>query len=230
LLIIFPFVLVASLLGKVKGGNFIFKLCTLWVDIQLPLCGIFHKNYFEAPHNSFRQYVFVTNHISYMDIPVMLKAVRKQHFRILGKYEISKVPLFGYIYKYVVVMVDRGSSAKRAKSVRELKVVIRKGISILMCPEGTFNETGRPLKEFYDGAFKIAIETQTSIKPILFLDTYDIMNYHSIFSIKPGKSRAVYLEEVSVKGLTLKDTKALKEKVYKRMEERLIFYKASWIK
>ena len=90
--------------------------------------------------------------------------------------------------------------------------------------------THQPLKEFYDGAFKIAIETQTPIKPILFLDTYDRMNYKSIFSLNPGRSRAVYLEEVSVEGLTIKDVALLKEKVYQLMEEKLISYKASWIK
>ena len=100
----------------------------------------------------------------------------------------------------------------------------------MIAPEGTFNMTTNPLKEFYDGAFKIAIETQTPIKPILFLDTYDRLNYKSIFSLTPGRSRAVYLEEISVDGLTGKDATMLKEKVYKLMEEKLVAYKASWIK
>jgi 1-acyl-sn-glycerol-3-phosphate acyltransferase len=222
-------VLVASFLGKIKGGNFILKICRVWTDIQLVLCGIFHRNIYEVPHDSTKQYIFVVNHISYMDIPIMLQAVRKQNFRILGKYEISKLPLFGLLYKYVVVLVDRKTASKRATSVKQLKSVIQKGISVLLCPEGTFNETHKPLKAFYDGAFKIAIETQTPIKPILFLDTYDILNYNSMFSITPGRSRAIYLDEISVEGLTVKDTSALKDKVYKIMEERLVYYKASWI-
>ena len=229
LLISFPMVVVASFFGKIKGGDFILKICRIWTDIQLVLCGIFHRNIYEVPHDTTKQYIFVVNHISYMDIPIMLQAVRKQNFRILGKYEISKLPLFGLLYKYVVVLVDRETASKRATSVKQLKSVIQKGISVLLCPEGTFNETHKPLKAFYDGAFKIAIETQTPIKPILFLDTYDIMNYNSMLSITPGRSRAIYLDEISVEGLTVKDTSSLKDKVYKIMEERLIFYKASWI-
>ncbi|HTB51649.1 MAG TPA: lysophospholipid acyltransferase family protein [Ferruginibacter sp.] len=229
LLISFPIVVVASFFGKIRGGNFIFAVCRLWTDIQLILCGVFHRNIYEVPHDNSKQYVFVVNHISYMDIPIMLQAVRKQHFRILGKAEISKVPLFGLIYRNVVILVDRTSTSKRATSAKQLTSVIKKGISVLICPEGTFNETHRPLKEFYDGAFKIAIETQTPVKPILFLDTYDLLNYNSMLSLTPGRSRAVYLDEISVEGLTVKDTKALKDKVYKIMEERLIFYKASWI-
>ena len=127
-------------------------------------------------------------------------------------------------------MVERGNPEKRAVSVEQLKSVLRKGISIVIAPEGTFNITHKPLKDFYDGAFKIAIETQTPIKPVLFLDTYDRMRYEIIFSVKPGKSRSVYLQEVPVEGLTLDNVDFLKEKVYKIMEEKLIEYKASWIK
>jgi 1-acyl-sn-glycerol-3-phosphate acyltransferase len=64
----------------------------------------------------------------------------------------------------------------------------------------------------------------------LFLDTYDRMGYESIFSIKPGSSRSVYLEEVPVTGLTLDDVDQLKQKVFDLMEKGLINYKASWIK
>jgi 1-acyl-sn-glycerol-3-phosphate acyltransferase len=212
-----------------RGGNLIYNLCQWWADIVLFLCGIFHKNIFLALHDRNKQYVFVVNHISYMDIPIIIKAIRKQHFRILGKYETSKIPIFGFIYKNAVIMVERNSARKRAKSIEQLKSVIKKGISIVIFPEGTFNETHQPLKKFFDGAFRIAIETQTPIKPILFLDNYNRMNYKSIFFLTPGKSRAVYLDEISVEGLTIKDIQLLKERVYKIMEEKLISYKASWI-
>jgi 1-acyl-sn-glycerol-3-phosphate acyltransferase len=118
--------------------------------------------------------------------------------------------------------------ANRARSVEELKAMLRNGISILVFPEGTFNMTHQPLKHFYDGAFRIAIETGTSIRPMLLLDTYDRMHYNSIFSLNPGKSRALFLEEVPVTGLTLDDVSSLRQKVYDRMEEAILHYKASW--
>ena len=208
----------------------IYKISQLWADVSFVFWGIFHKNYFEVPHDRNKQYVFVFNHISYMDIPVLMKTIRKQHFRILGKAEMAKVPVFGFFYKNAVVMVDRSSSQKRTSSVLQLKSVIRKNISVVIAPEGTFNTTQQPLKEFYDGAFRVAIQTQTPIKPILFLDTYDRMSYRNVFSLTPGRSRAIYLNEISVEGLTVKDVSMLKEKVYDLMEKKLIFYKASWIK
>ncbi len=228
--LVFPLVIGASFFGKVRGGNFIYRLCRLWTDIVFLLCGIYHRTYFETPHDAARQYVFVFNHIAYIDIPFIFKAIRRQHFRVLGKAEMAKIPVFGFIYRQATVMVQRDSPEKRAQSVRQLKSVINKGISVVIAPEGTFNMTHRPLKDFYDGAFRVAIETQTPIKPILFLDAYDRMNYISIFSLTPGRSRTVYLEEVKVEGLTLSDLPLLKDKVYKMMEEKLIAYKASWIK
>ena len=230
LLLLFPFVIVASFFGKIKGGNFIYKICQFWADAMMIIWGIRHRNIFESEHDKNRQYVFIFNHISYMDIPIIMKAIRNQPFRILGKSEMAKIPVFGFLYQNAVVMVDRSSAVKRAESVQKLKAFIRKGISVVIAPEGTFNTTSNPLKDFYDGAFKIAIETQTPIKPILFLDTYHRMHYKSIFTLSPGRSRAIYLEEISVEGLTLDDLAFLKKKVYDLMESKLIDYQASWIK
>ncbi len=190
---------------------------------------MYHNNIFETPHDRSKQYVFVFNHISFIDIPVIMLSIRFQNFRILGKAEMGKIPIFGFIYRNAVVMVERGDPEKRAKSVTQLKSVLKKDISVVIAPEGTFNTTHEPLKFFYDGAFKIAIETQTPIKPMLFMDTYERLNYNSIFSMTPGKSRTIFLEEIPVDGLTLEDVDFLKEKVYKAMEAGLTRYKASWI-
>ncbi|HUR10757.1 MAG TPA: lysophospholipid acyltransferase family protein, partial [Flavitalea sp.] len=149
--------------------------------------------------------------------------------RVLGKVEMSRIPFFGFIYRNAIVTVDRSSPEHRGRSVRILKSVLKKGISIFLFPEGTFNMTADPLKEFYEGAFRIAIETQTPIKPVLFLDGYNRMNYRSLFSLTPGISRSVFLEEIPVEGLTLKEVSNLKFKVQKIMETKLIEYKASWI-
>ena len=224
--LLLPLIVGASFFGKVKGGNMIYSICRFWADVVLLLWGIKHKNIFEASKVKDHAVIFVFNHISYIDIPFMLKAFRHEPIRILGKAEMSKVPVFGYIYRKATVMVDRESDAGRTRSVQEIKKVLAKNISVVMAPEGTFNMTDKPLKEFYNGAFKIAIETKTPIQPVLFLDAYDRLNYRSIFSLSPGKSRAVFLKEV----LPTNNATALKQQVYDEMEKALIRYKASWIK
>ena len=229
LFLLFPFVVLASLFGKVSGGNIIYRICTFWADCAMFCWVMPHKNYYESPHNASYPVVFVFNHISYIDIPVLLKAFRKQPIRILGKAEMSKVPVFGFVYRNAAILVDRSSTAARAKSINDLTFFIRHKISAVIAPEGTFNVTGKPLKDFYDGAFKIAIETQVPVKPVVFLDTYDRLHYKNIFSMCPGRSRAVFLEEVPVEGLVLSDIGLLRNKVYAIMEEALVRYNVSWI-
>ncbi len=211
MLLVVPIVIIGSFFGKIKGGNFIYRLCIFWGDAWFFLIGIRHRNLYEVPHDKSTQYIFVANHISYLDAPVIVKTLR-QRVRVLGKIEMSKVPVFGFIYKNAVVTVDRSSAENRARSVRILKSVIKKGISIFIFPEGTFNETHRPVKDFFDGAFRIAIETQTPIKPVLFLDAYSRQHYHSIFSLNPGRSRSVFLAPIPVEGLTSKDLPCTKTK------------------
>ena len=136
-----------------------------------------------------------------------------------------KIPVFGWIYRAAVILVDRRNSETRARSVRALKSSLRNNISIFIFPEGTFNETKQPLKEFYDGAFRIAIETETPIKPIILADTLDRLHYKGIFELTPGVNRVIYLEEVPVKGLTLNDIQTLKQLVYMQMESALKRYR-----
>jgi 1-acyl-sn-glycerol-3-phosphate acyltransferase len=228
MLLIFPFVIIASFSGRIKGGNMILRLCTIWADIWFPLVFISIKKIYESPHDNKKQYIFVNNHISYLDSALLVNAYR-QPIRPLGKVETGKLPLFGFIYRNAIVSVDRSSAENRITSIRLLRSIISKGISVLVFPEGTFNMTNKPLKNFYDGAFRLALETHTPIKPVLFLDTYDRMNYQGLLSLTPGKCRIVYLDEIPVKDLTIKDAQSLKQKVYEIMENKLIEYKATWI-
>jgi 1-acyl-sn-glycerol-3-phosphate acyltransferase len=228
MLLIFPAAVIASLWGRVKGGNAVYRLCNLWADICFPLIFIFSKRKFEAPHDGDKAYIFVANHQSYGDAAFLARVIR-QPLRVLGKAEMAGIPIFGFIYKMAVVAVDRKSIENRAQSIRIIRSLVNKKISVLIFPEGTFNRTGNPLKEFYNGAFRIAIETQTPVKPILFLDTFDRLPY-GLWNLNPGKCRAVFLNEIPVAGLTMSDLSSLRQKIFDIMSDKLREYGASWIK
>lgn len=224
MLIVFVLVLFFLLFRKIKAGNLVYKICNIWGTVWYFLIGVKHKEIYEAPHDKNKQYIFVANHSSYMDIPCIVMCIH-QPVRVLGKYEMVRYPVFGFIYRVAVILVDRRDAAHRAQSVRALKAAIKRGISIFIFPEGTFNETGKPLKDFYDGAFRTAIETQTPIKPILFVDNSERLNQKNIFSLTPGICRCVYLDEISVDGYTSKhDIQLLKQEVYTIMEAGLRRY------
>ena len=75
MLLIFPFAIIASFFGRIKGGNMILRLCMLWADIWFPLIFICPKKIYESPHDKKKQYIFVTNHISYLDSAVIGKSI-----------------------------------------------------------------------------------------------------------------------------------------------------------
>jgi 1-acyl-sn-glycerol-3-phosphate acyltransferase len=224
MLFLFPLVIIASFFGRIRAGNAIFRICMLWADLWFPLIFIFPRRSFETQHDRSKPYIFVINHSSLLDAALLPKAFH-QPVRPLGKVETGKVPVFGFIYRKAIVAVDRNDATNRAQSIRILKSVICKGISVLFFPEGTYNETNLPLKSFYSGAFRVAIETQTPLKPVLFLDAYNRMHHQNVFSLNPGKCRIVFLDEIPVNGLEISDTEDLKWKVYEIMERKLGEYK-----
>lgn len=222
--IVFVPVLAFLPFGKIRGGNLIYKTCNIWARVWYFFISIRHGEIYEAPHDSKKQYIFVSNHGSYMDIPAIARSFW-QPLRVLGKYEMVKYPIFGIIYRAAVIVVDRRDVEHRAQSIRALKAAVAKGISIFICPEGTFNMSNKPLKDFYDGAFRIAIETQTPIKPILFIDAIDRLHWSNLFSLTPGTNRVVFMEEIDVSNFGEGDVEILKQKVYKQIEEGLKRYR-----
>lgn len=203
----------------------VYKICRYWSKAFLVLIGIHHEEIFEDDHNFKMPHIFVANHNSYMDIPPIVQ-LKHQPIKPLGKFESSKIPIFGWIYRAAVIMVDRSNPDKRAKSLRNLKAALHKKVSIFIFPEGTFSMTEKqPLKHFYNGAFKLAIEMQVPIQPILLVDAVDRMHYSSVFTLTPGKNRVVYLPTVQVNEYTMEDIDTLKDKVYQMMDEGLRRYR-----
>jgi 1-acyl-sn-glycerol-3-phosphate acyltransferase len=223
MIIVLPFVLLASALLPsltAKKTILFFLRCWAWI---FSFCSLFwmvavnrkviDKN---VPH------IYVGNHGSYLDAVAVCIGI-PQYFSPLGKIEMTKVPVFGAIYQRIVVLIDRSSKESRAKSVAALKAAIANGSSILIFPEGTMNTTLAPLSEFYDGAFKIAIETQTAIQPFVMRNNRALLPRSNPLNGHPGLIEIVFIPAVEVKGLTLADLPQLKEKVFKLMEEKLDF-------
>lgn len=96
MLLVFPFSILASFFGRIKGGNLMMRLCMIWADTWFLLIGMPHPKIYESKHDKKKAYIFVSNHISYLDAAIIPKAIR-QPVRPLGKVEMSKLPVFGFI-------------------------------------------------------------------------------------------------------------------------------------
>jgi 1-acyl-sn-glycerol-3-phosphate acyltransferase len=221
-LVFFPVFVVIGINNNSNARKTIYRIIRFWCTGWLQLIGMPVRLTGKLPPD--RRYIIVANHISYLDTLVIFAAI-PGYFRALGKKEISRIPVLGFIYKQVVIMVDRNDVHSRARSMRLLWRVLHHEGHIIIFPEGTFNETGNPLKAFYDGAFRLAIKTQTPIFPIIFPDTADRWHYSAWWKLWPGRNRAVYLEPIDVSGFTIENLPALKQNIYTIMEAALVKYK-----
>ncbi|HTL81305.1 MAG TPA: lysophospholipid acyltransferase family protein [Bacteroidia bacterium] len=166
-------------------------------------------------------YVFVANHRSQLDIPVYTLA-SPNTMRFLAKAELTKIPIFGYLVKTLYVTVNREERADRHKSLEVMKRSLDEGVSVFLCPEGTRNKKlDPPLLDFRDGAFRLAIASQTPVAVLTVLNSGEKLSPVRPFELAPGTIHAVWDKPIETKGMTEQDLPELKEKVRAMMIEHL---------
>lgn len=157
-----------------------------------------------------KSYMLVGNHTSMMDIMMMLK-VSKNPFVFVGKQELGKIPIFGFFYKRVCILVDRSSAHSRTLVYKRAQRRLNQGLSICIFPEGGVpDDSSIILDSFKDGAFKLALAHQIPVVPITFVDNKKRFSY-DFFSGSPGKMRAVVSPFIQTKSMNVKQTDSLRE-------------------
>ncbi len=171
-----------------------------------------------------KSYIFVLNHGSAGDI-VIAPAAMRNRYRPLGKKELTQIPLMGYMFKKAVVLVDRSDPESRRESMERMREIIRQNISIMIAPEGTRNRTSAPLQPFRDGAFRLAIEFQLPIVPMVLLNTRKLYPNDSLL-MERCELKCHFLKPVSTENLTEQDVDSLKDKVFRLIENHVIQHDA----
>ncbi|TXK72676.1 1-acyl-sn-glycerol-3-phosphate acyltransferase [Mesonia sp. HuA40] len=170
-------------------------------------------------------YMFVANHTSMLDIMLML-AVIKNPFVFVGKKELAKIPLFGFFYKRTCILVDRNNIKSRKLVYDSAQRRLKQGNSICIFPEGGVpDDLNLVLDSFKDGAFRLAIEHQIAVVPLVFYDNKKRFPY-SFFKGKPGKLRAEILPFFSTQGLKTEEKTVLKQQVREAILNKLTADKA----
>jgi 1-acyl-sn-glycerol-3-phosphate acyltransferase len=171
-----------------------------------------YKNEYRFKPKKGAQYIFCPNHFSYLDIPSM--ALNKVNAIFVGKNDMSKVPLFGFMYSKLHITVDRNSFKSRYSTISKSIKAIDEGKSLMIFPEGGMLTTKAPLMApFKDGAFRIAIEKQIPIVPVTIPFNWIILPDGS-FSPLRRTMKTIYHEPIETIGLTLSDVKDLKTKTF----------------
>lgn len=158
-----------------------------------------------------KSYMLVANHTSMLDIMLMLR-ISKNPFVFVGKKELSKIPVFGFFYKRVCIMVDRESTKSRTGVYRRAQRRLNQGLSICIFPEGGVPEEEVVLDEFKDGAFKMAIAHNIPVVPMTFYDSKERFSF-TFLSGGPGKLRAKVHSFFETGLLSEEDKSTLREEV-----------------
>lgn len=163
--------------------------------------------------------VLVANHVCFLDLHSISYGIRVP-FRALSKIENVKIPVFGYFIKPAVVTVDRKNAKDRLASLERMQALVERGVSVLVFPEGTRNpKHDNPLgPRFYDGAFRIAVQQQIPVAPVIISGGRQCMPGGS-FQLRPGRIDVEVLEPIPTEGLTLDDVQDLRKKLYEVMAE-----------
>ncbi|WP_047246809.1 lysophospholipid acyltransferase family protein [Maribacter thermophilus] len=168
-----------------------------------------------------KSYMLVANHTSMLDIMLMLYT-SKNPFVFVGKKELEKIPVFGFFYRRVCIMVDRDSVQSRTGVYRRAQRRLKQGLSICIFPEGGVpDDESVVLDTFKDGAFKMAIAHQIPVVPMTFYDNKKRFSF-TFFSGGPGLVRARVHRFFETEGLEEKDKSKLREGVREVIYKELI--------
>lgn len=216
--ILFPFL--ATALLHPKGYTFVFWVArNIWAPIILTGCGFYTKIRYARPLPTGTSYVLVANHTSYIDPFVMLR-VSKNPFVFVGKKELVKIPIFGYLYKRAAIMVNRSDRKSRWAVYGRVNDKLDLGYSVCIFPEVSYVDDTIFLNPFKRGAFKISIDHQLPIVPMVFYDCKRKQPWSPRFGY-PGELRVETFPEISPPK-TIEGLEAYQEKTRTIIEKGLL--------
>lgn len=201
----FPFLSILATPFNYKygaGTNFLYRffaasiLFAAGADVEVKIKGDIDKS---------KDYIIVSNHLSYLDIPVLMKSVPK-NIRFVYKKSLTMIPVFGWaLYLGGYIPIDRSNARSAIVSLKKAALKLKNRISIIMFPEGTRSTDGKT-GEFKKGIFILADFAETDIIPVSIIGTDKIMPKFSM-RMKPGKVKVIIGEPVKF----VKDKKLLDE-------------------
>jgi len=191
----------------VENNKIVAHLTRYWAKITLLFSFIFPKVSWEEKLDKKDCYIFCPNHISTLDIPLIL-AILPVPLQYMGKAEIARLPLFGWFYKNNIVTVDRSKIRDAYAAFLEAGKKLDLGLSMCIFPEGGIPKKEVFLKKFKNGPFRLALEQNRKIVPITIPDNKRIFP-QEYFKGRPGIVRVKVhkpikeFEDISVENLKL---------------------------
>ncbi|MFI8377848.1 lysophospholipid acyltransferase family protein [Leeuwenhoekiella sp. NPDC079379] len=219
IIVLFPFLVIS--VAKDTWYPYFFRMAQFWARFILFGMGFWPQIKRLEKTKRGKSYMFVANHTSMADIMLMLHVARNP-FVFVGKKELARFPLFGYFYKQTCILVDRGDAKSRMAVFESAQRRLKQGLSICIFPEGGVpDDLSVVLDTFKDGAFRLAIDHQVPIVPMVFYDNKKRFSY-DFFTGTPGKMRVKILPFIETKGKEAKDRRELRDQTYRAIHKELL--------
>jgi 1-acyl-sn-glycerol-3-phosphate acyltransferase len=214
-ILITPFIIFCMLIGLrqplVDVGLWAMRVSRHILGIQVEVSGL------ERVEPD-KPYVFMPNHASFLDGPLVMGLIPGSA-RVILKKSVLRIPIVGSAMRFVgFVPVDRkGTEGGKMSIARAVRLMKERRYSFLVFPEGTRTLDGR-LGPFHRGGFFLALESGAPIVPVTISGTRELMPKKQWYA-RRGAVKAVFHEPVSVAGYSADEMKALMEKVRASIRE-----------
>lgn len=184
--------------------------------IVLFLMGIQVKVHNKELLDKHKQYILIGNHMSYLD--ALISAVASSNYKkYIGKAEVLKYPVIGYLLKKLYVPVQRNEKKSRKWSMEAMFKYLQDGASMVIFPEGTCNTTPSLLKEFKDGAFSLSVQLNIPLAVCTIVGATKLMP-RKLLSLRPGKIEVYWTKVLDPKNYTLDNLEIMKLDSKKEMQ------------
>lgn len=165
-----------------------------------------------------RAYLFMANHQSNFDVPIIMAAVDTLQIRWVSKRAVRKVPVIGLCMQCThQVFVDRDSPTQALAVIRQVKKLLNAGISVFFFPEGTRTRDGR-LQAFKPGGFAVAVEAGVPVVPVSIRGSGALWPPGGL-DIRPGTVEVIFGDPISVTPHVSK--KAAREELLVKVREAI---------
>ena len=179
---------------------------------------------FEVDLDPNKPYLICPNHVSYLDIPVTFTIIPSV-FVFVGKKSLSKLPIFGWIYKKSMILVDRSSNRSSYQAYKHASERISQGVGIAIFPEGGIPPHEVKLQRFKNGAFRMAIEQNVDLVPVTFADNKRCMPSDKLAG-QAGKLKVFVHKPILAGTYSAETINEFKSFVYKTIDDKLTYYES----
>ncbi|HVG14945.1 MAG TPA: lysophospholipid acyltransferase family protein [Chitinophagaceae bacterium] len=199
----------------------VFNIFRIWMKVFFVSVGVRRIFKGEQHFKTSENFIVICNHSSFLDVALASPGIPGPN-KTIAKIEMSRLPLFGMIYKSGSVLVDRKNEQSRQRRYGKMKEVLAMGLHMCIYPEGTRNKTKEPLQRFHDGAFRLAVDTEKQIVPAVIFHTNRVMPRNKTFYFWPHNIEMHFLHPIPSAGKTIE---ALREESFEVMKQHILQYR-----